>query len=384
MQKRIIVIAMSAALSAPAFADTSNVTVYGVINLSADYISTGDEAAVGGAKGVNKFVVSSNQTRLGFKGAEQLSDGMSAIWQIESLVQVDNSTTSVLAGGRNSFAGLKSDNIGTILFGRHDTPYQMTTRKLDVFMDGLADSRGLMGGGAAAPANTASRVAFDGRQPDSIVYLTPTWGGFSGALARVNTTEDRTAAGRASSSITSLGGMYTAGPIYASLAYEMHDFNAAGAGRDTSEDSVKAGFGYTQESFLVNAVFEQSSDDFGALPAASVGGSCFAKALGADCFGHTSIYVGGKFNIGDGAIKAAVAKTGKLGDAVNTEAQQVSIGYDHNLSKRTIAYVQYTQVSNDDAVNYGLAGNSTGGGALTRNGNGADPSAFSFGVRHMF
>lgn len=371
MQKRIIVIAMSAALSAPAFADTANVTVYGVINLSADYINTGD--AVGGPTGVNKLVVSSNQTRLGLKGAEDLGGGLSAIWQIESLVAVDNAG-GLLAGGRNSFVGLKSDSIGTVLLGRHDTPYQMSTRKLDVFADTLADSRGLMGGGTSGGATLAapesSQVGFDGRQPDSIVYLSPTWGGFNGAVSRINTSEARVASGTASSAITSLAGMYTAGPIYASLAYEVHDFNAAGGAVDTSENSIRVGFGYTQESFLVNVVVEKSDDDFG--------------AAGANQLGHTSYYVGGKFNLGGGALKAAVARAGKTA-AANTEGQQVSLGYDHNLSKRTIAYVQYTAISNGDAAQYGLAGNSTGGTANnTTSGPGADPSALSFGVRHMF
>lgn len=400
MQKKIIVVATAAALSLPAMAlaDTANVTVYGVANLSADYIRTGDATtpvppATTAAKSASKLVVSSNQSRLGFKGTEDLGDGMSAVWQIESLIAMDNAGGS-LGFGRNTFAGLKSDAAGTILLGRYDTPYQMATRKLDVFMDGLADSRGLMGGGAAAGGGfAASSIPFDGRQPDSIMYLSPTWGGFNFAFSRINTTETRVAAGSAESSIKSLSGMFTSGPIYASLAYETHDVHPALVGTSTAstkEKSVKAGFGFTQEAFLVNVVAEKSSDDFGNINAFNAfTNPCGIQPNGlggpGNCLGHTSIYVGAKFNVGNGAIKAAYAKAGKLGDQQRTGARQASVGYDHNLSKRTIAYAQYTKVSNDDLARYGLAGNSSGGGAAnTTSGFGADPSAISLGVRHAF
>jgi len=371
MQKKIIVLAIAAALSVPtlALADTANVTIYGVANLSFDSISTGTNTA--GTAGVSKLVVSSNQSRLGLKGSEDLGDGMSAVWQIESLIAMDNAGGS-LGLNRNTFAGLKSDSMGSVLLGRHDTPYMMSTRKLDLFTDSLADSRGLMGGGTSgAAANVASAVGFDGRQPDSLVYISPTFSGFNAAFSRINTAEAVTATNSALSSIISLAGMYNAGPIYASFAYESHSFTAAGAGgASTQEKSMKAGFSFAQDAFTANVVVEKSSDDFGA-----------GKTNAA---GHTTFYVAGKFNVASGAIKAAVVKAGKLGTTLNTGAQQISLGYDHNLSKRTVAYALYTKVSNQAAVNYGLAGNSSGGGATTRNGLGADPSAISFGVKHSF
>lgn len=99
--------------------------------------------------------VSSNTSRLGLKGSEDLGDGLSAIWQIEQQVNIDDTTcaggTGTLAT-RNSFGGLKSDSMGTVLLGRHDTPYKIATRKLDVFADNLADSRALTGGVAGKSA----------------------------------------------------------------------------------------------------------------------------------------------------------------------------------------------------------------------------------------
>lgn len=366
MQKKLIVMAIAATLSVPAvaLADTANVTVYGVANLSADYISTGDAAAVGGAKGVSKLVVSSNSSRIGLKGTEDLGGGMSALWQVETLINFDNNAAAV--GSRNTYAGLKSETLGTVLLGRHDTPYFMASRRLDVFADGLADSRSMTGGVTGVSANTS----FENRLADSLVYITPAFGGLTGAFSRVNTSETRVAQGTASSNIVSLAGMYTAGAIFGSLAYETHAFKSA-AGIDTKETGTKLAFGFTQDAFSLGLMYETTSDDLGA-----------AKA---DLFGHSTIYVSGKYNLASGAVKAAITQAGKLGNAVNTDASQISIGYDHNLSKRTIAYVSYTSISNGDAARYGLAAASSNGGqAATTSGNGADPSALSFGVRHQF
>lgn len=364
MQKKIIVFAIAAALSAPALADTGNVTIYGVANLSADYISTGDAAAAGGAKGVSKLVVSSNSSRIGLKGTEDLGGGLSALWQVETLINFDENAAAV--GSRNTFAGLKSETMGTVLLGRHDTPYFMASRRLDPFADMMADSRSMTGGVTGVSASTT----FENRLANSLVYISPAISGFTGAFSRVNNTETRSAQGTASSNTVSLAGMYSAGPIFGSLAHEIHSFKSA-AGVDTKESATKLGFGYTQDAFSVGAIYETTSDDLGV-----------AKA---DLYGHSTIYVSGKYNLASGSVKAAITQAGKLGNAANTDAQQLSLGYDHNLSKRTIAYVLYTTISNGDSARYGFSGATSGGGQTnTTSGVGADPSALSVGVRHMF
>ena len=148
MQKKLIALAIASAISAPAFADNANFTFYGTADVSYDMVNTGNgTTTANGAtavNGVSKRVVSSNVSKFGFKGAEDLGDGLAAVWQIESLIVLDGSATSTFAT-RNSFAGLKSETFGTVLMGKHDTPYKIATRKLDVFGDNIADNRALLG-----------------------------------------------------------------------------------------------------------------------------------------------------------------------------------------------------------------------------------------------
>lgn len=384
MQKKIIAAAIAVAFSAPAFADNSNVTLYGVANVSYDVVNTGANTA--GKAGVSVNKVSSNTSRLGLKGKEDLGDGLSAIWQIEQLIAIDNAGGTF--GTRNTFAGLSSNSAGTVLLGRHDTPYKISTRNLDVFADGIADNRSLLGGVSASATTTAANaaaggksagVAFDGRQPDVVAYISPTISGFTGAVGYVAGAE-AAVAGSIKGSAWSLAGWYNVAPFYVSLAHEIHNIGTTAtgtAGAPTAlaalaglkESATKLGFGYTLDAFTAGFAYERTSDNYG--------------AAGANFLGHNAYYLSGKYSFGSGAIKAAYSKTGNLGAATATGAKQISLGYDHSLSKRTTLYALYTKIANDAAVNYGLSTNSTGG-SNTQNGAGASPSAFSFGLKHAF
>lgn len=385
MQKKIIALAVASALVAPAaFADTSNVTVYGVANVSYDLVTVKSTAATSFSN--NK--VSSNTSRIGLKGSEDLGDGLSAIWQVESLINIDNAgsltnagttntnSTGNTLGSRNTFAGLSSATMGTVIMGRHDTPYNISTRKLDVFTDGLADNRSLMGGTQGVNAV----ASFDGRQPDVIAYISPAMSGFTGAIAYLNLAENATSSASSKVSAWSMAGMYSQDAFYGSLAYEVHDVGAgtlaAAVGSlpaatviaaAAKESALKFGFGYTQDAIAVGFAYEKTSDNL---------------AAGANALGHKAYYLSGKYSFGNDAVKAAYTNVGSNATA-NTGATQFSLGYDHSLSKRTTVYALYTSLKSNSAANYGLSTAGTGG-ANTAIGLGSAPSAMSFGMKHTF
>ena len=384
MQKKIIALAIAAAFSAPALADNSNVNIYGVANVSYDIVNTGSDTAGRQAFSSNK--VSSNTSRLGLKGAEDLGDGLSAIWQIEQLVSLDNAGGTF--GTRNTYAGLKSNDAGTVLLGRHDTPYNISTRKFDVFTDGIADNRSILGGGRATAANTAPAAAaatvgasFDGRQPDVLAYISPNLNGVTGAIAYVAGAEGQATSAQTKGSAWSLAGWYDVSGLYASLGYEVHNIgNAPGtvgntalaAGTSVKESAWKLGVSYKFiDALTASLAYERTSDNFG--------------VAGVNALGHNAYYLSGKYAFGNDAVKLAYSKASANATA-NTGASQVSLGYDHSLSKRTTVYAQYTQLSNESAGVYNLfsATNATGSTANALATAGSKPSAFSFGLKHTF
>ena len=114
--------------------------------------------------------------------------------------------------------------------------------------------------------------------------------------------------------------------------------------------------------------------------------TCTSGSTDTNCYGHKAVTVAGKYKLGNGAIKVAYAKAGELGNKVASGAKQMTVGYDHNLSKRTTLYAIYTKVSNDTNASYGVAAGDAGTttGFVNAKGADADPSAMSFGMKHTF
>ena len=122
MNKKLLAAAVAAAVvAAPAaFAES---TVYGKMHSSIDaidYDTTNED----------NWEVNSRASRLGFKGSEDLGNGLKAIYQIELSVnaggggQGQGGNSGLGGKTRNTFIGLAGD-WGTALVGRHDTPAKM-------------------------------------------------------------------------------------------------------------------------------------------------------------------------------------------------------------------------------------------------------------------
>ncbi len=380
--KNGILFAVAAAISAPAWADTANVEVYGNFDVSYDSIKTGTSAK--GISGTTSNRVSSNTSFVGLRGSADAGDGLSVIWQVESLIAVGDSAVNGTNGGvnsgigylgtRNTFVGLQSGSYGKVLAGRYDTPYRLSTRPLDFFDRGIADNRSILGG-----SNVAAKLSFDGRQDQVVACISPSLGGVTIAAAHANLNPTVNTSGPYQGNATSVAGWYGAGALYAALAYEQHNLqNVATAGFWGSEYAARFGLGYTEEgSFALGFVAEKTSDNLG-------GG-------GSNLYGHNAYYVSGRVNVGVAdAIKAAFTHAGNIGGgtAANTGAKQYSLGYDHSLNKRTTLYALYTKLQNASAASYSLSiYNGTAasvGGPSTLAGVGASPSALAAGVRVTF
>lgn len=380
MQKKLIVVALAAAFTLPtaAHAENGNFTFYGVADLSYDLVSTGDGTTLANGvvpvAGISKRVVSSNVSKFGFKGTEDLGDGLSASWKIEQQINIDESSTSNTFATRNSFINVKSEKLGTVLFGRHDTPYKFASRKLDMFGDNIGDNRALMG--------NKSNKGFELRPNNILMYTSPTFSGFNAAIATVNLQEANTKSTDKRDNITSLAVMYDAAPFFGSIAHEAHKLEStvtATQGQD--ESATRLGFGFKPEGkpFELSAIYEKTTDNLG-------NGSV-------NVYGHNAYYLGAKYNIGNNAVKLGYAKAGSLSTGsvaatgvtttlTDTGATQVSIGYDHGLSKRTKVYAIYTKITNGKGINYGFSQSS--GAASTNSGFGTSPSVVSLGVKHSF
>ena len=388
MKKTLIAAAVAAAVAAPAA--SAGVVIYGQIHVGIDYIDrdfSGDSfreictvgqgcRVVGESEPDNRqlfkgWEVNNHTSRIGFKGSEDLGNGLKAIWQMENSVRItDTGSTEWSHDGskghwssaRNAYIGLAGD-WGTFLYGRHDTPYKIAfySTGIDMLGDSIIDVNSLYG---------ISEVRAD----DAIAYVSPNWNGFTIAAAIVPGEGYTDSAGEVYDGLAdnySIAAMYSNNGMKLAIGYEELDagldatFAAAGSSLtcvDGGCSNAMIGAGYSMNAFDISAVYieqERGPDesDVWALSAAyTFGNNKVIGTYGQNDYGADDI-------------------TG------------YGLALQHMLSKRTSAYLAYASQSDvpttiiDSTSSIGEGGDATetlGAIGFT------DTSAFSFGMIHKF
>lgn len=363
MNKKLIVLSIAAAMAAP-LAAQAGVEIYGQAHVSADYNNNNDNRP-GYTK--SNGSLSSDASRLGLKGDEDLGNGLSAMWTIEQNVDFD--TGNAFNFARQTFVGV-GGGFGTVVGGRLYTPYRNSTAKYDVFRDTKADYNAIMG--SADGIN-----AFTNRAQDSlsnvIAYMTPDMNGFSASAAyvlpSVLTQNDNLPLTnpQQKQDAYSLSAGYDVGPLSLTAAYETLNKVGYNLNNGTAK-AWKAGGSYTIMNATTLALIYENVD-LGSIT--NIGNTTFGG-------NRNAIYGSVAHKMGDTTLKLAIANADKLGSGSNNGATQYSLGVAQSLTKNTEVYALYSQINNDNGGAYGFAYGP--GNAVT----GKDESVFSIGVNHAF
>ncbi|HNQ04784.1 MAG TPA: porin [Thiobacillaceae bacterium] len=348
MKKSLIALAVAGVFAAPAFAATSNVDVYGIINVAIeDYDNT--PTGGGGANVSYTPSVVSNFSRIGFKGSEDLGGGLKAIWQVESALDGGaNAGGAGAIGGttwgmRNTYVGL-AGGFGTVLGGRHDSAYKSSTGPLDLFADTVGDYNLGRANGVELLMN-----AMDNRAPQTVAYISPNMSGFTFA-GNIMMTND--AAPRDTMDGYSLSGVYNNGPLFGALAYQ-NIKDTAGAGNDTK--AYKLGLGYSFGDAKVGFLHENVKVDGAAKK-------------------RKSYALNGAYAMGPITLKALYGMVDNANFGNNTDQDMWALGADYSLSKRTTAYFVYASGDSDSSWGAGMVN------ASNRSSN----AGWNLGVKHSF
>lgn len=332
MKKKLIAIVVGAATVMPALA-LADVTVYGRAHISADFLDDGAK--------YSETNLSSNSSRLGFKGDHQISPDLKAFFQIEQQI---NFTTGNSKGGnefatRDTFVGL-GGNFGALQVGRFDSPFKTARGPFNLFGDQVGDM------------NNLARVtdgALDNRYDNTIQYTTPSFSGFTGKVAysmykgqSLDTTKNldgtKSNANNEDSDAFSMSLSYAAGPLEASLGYEKVE-------EDTSKgeaDSFRAAGAYKiTDTFKLVGFYQTTEFD----------GDRATTSLKRDA-GTFDVYgLGGEFAIAKNTALKATWMT-HSSDAKKADADMWVVGIEHKLDKAVRVYANYAVVDNDDNAAY--------------------------------
>jgi len=333
MQKKLIALAVAGLVAAPAFAQ-SNVTVYGIADVGVGYGKAGDTTFTGVVDGIL------SGPRLGFKGSEDLGNGLSAVFVLEQGYSVGTGQpNSTRQFHRQAWAGLKG-SFGTVGLGRQYAPGYNYTARFDVVSAGAVDPQAILGGAAGMSITPGSAARWD----NSVTY---NLGNMGGVMAEVIYSFQASQAGddRTDDDKMGVGAGYAAGPI--GVGFVFHKLN--GASEDTKEYYIAGSY------------------DLGVVKLA---GSYQVKDL--DDNKDKLAYFGGIIPVGKGNVHVALGALNPEGDDNNSRS--FSVGYTHGLSKRTTGYVAVNRTTNDDGAAVGVLAKEAGEGS----------TAVAAGFRHAF
>jgi len=232
MKKTVLALAVLSAFSGTAFAQT-NVQIYGRMTGGVSYVdkiatlSTTSPTATGSRWGLDSGQYT--QSRIGFRGTEDLGGGLKTNFTLESGLTIDNgAAASGLAYSRKTTVGL-AGAFGEVEIGRRKDYID------EVSQDFSTETR-LLPFTGRVHANNMDRST-GGRANNMIYYTTPDMGGFTGNLSY--------AFGETAGSITTgqafgFGGTYANGPFAIGFGYWQSKLGVVSAGGVTTSSDNEA------------------------------------------------------------------------------------------------------------------------------------------------
>lgn len=330
MNKKLLALAIGAAITMPVAALAEGPTLYGQLDVSLTNTDTG--AATG-----DVWSVDSNASRIGIKGSADTNvDGLKGVYLAEFGVNADDGDADNVPGTtdpltqRNIYAGLQG-NFGTLIMGNMDTPVKTVQGNVDQFNDTAADM--------------AAYVAGEFRAPNIVAYVTPKLAdSITGTVALWQGETAPAASGIADA--TSLSVVYQQDAIYAGLGLDMEVPSTGGVALTAGSlrDITRLVVGYAADSVEVGFMYQMAEEDVSAAE-------------------DTSMVLSGAFKSGDLKVKLQYGQTeGELGAGSNT-VTMLALGADYMVGKATTIYGLFAQ-NEDDLV--------------------LDTQVLSFGVKQKF
>jgi len=346
MQKKLIALAIAGLASTAAFAQT-NVTIYGVADASISGTTYLGKTGVQSAFKVNSGLLSTS--RIGFKGVEDLGNGLKALFVLEYGLAIDDNTgVGTGTAGRQQFVGL-TGGFGTAVAGR----LQTTGLDFSVAATALGGSTGL---GAAYNAGGGTLITSASRANNAVAYISPSFGGVTVAYNHARAplaNEYAVSTNETDNTANLLSVSYANGPITAGAIYTKYVASQTNLVNDNIKEwGLRAGYDF--KVVKLQALYQQQKAD----NAAVVGGKDKKWAV------SLSAPIGAKVGV--------IAEYAALNVGSTTASDNVKVGTlaaTYSLSKRTTAYAGMV-AKRVQSTDLGAQG--------------TDSNTYAMGLRHMF
>jgi len=274
--------------------------IYGKVNIS--LVNTDSDSG-------DVWKLNSNASRIGFKGATKVSDGLEVFYKTEFEIAVDDGsfdnktsgddTDKVTFKQRNIVAGIKG-SFGSVLAGKHDTPTKLAQKKIDLFNDLEGDIKNTFEG--------------ENRISNMLAYSSPKMGDFSATVAVMPSEGDN-------------GTGLTDGISY-SLSYSKDDLYIALAGDQDVDDQdlLRIVSQYNMDALQLGLMYQEN-----------------------DTTDESGYFASAAYKIDKTTYKAQYGS--------NKDKTTLSLGADYKLAKNTKTFVFYTDIehpSKGDSSTFGM------------------------------
>ncbi|MDR0588481.1 MAG: porin [Burkholderiales bacterium] len=335
--KKWMVLGAAALFPTITFAQQSNVSLYGEIELGVFA-----NRALNGVQGGRSVERIDDTTSLfGLRGSEDLGNGLSAIWQIEQAIEADLGKGTLAT--RDTYLGVKG-SWGTVRLGRLSSYLNSDMETMDSWTYAPSGVSGL-----------GIMTRFDGRYNNTVRYDSPSISGFDfSALVSLDETKDRNWTYGLGLGYENSGFFGKAGLVYSKKQDGEHNgYYARIEGGYQSQLSIIGAYQYSKQ-YAQDSVWSRDS--------------VFGGKVETNEFAVTATY-----EMGNWTPRASIA----LGLDPKVNGHKENIGYtqfvlgaDYALSKRTFVYgaagfVQYDKKANAD-------------------GDHRNESTFGVGMKHTF
>lgn len=362
MKKSLIALAVLAA-SGAAMAQSS-VTLFGIVDTGVAYVNknqAGDSVYGLGTSG-------SSTSRLGLRGTEDLGGGLKAGFWLEGEIFGDTGGNGFDFKRRSTVS--LSGNFGEVRLGRDQVPTFQKLTSYDLFSaTGIGQFMGFRNWASVAGAQTPAVGDDNGiRANNLIAYYTPNFGGFNAGVGYAF--DEKTTVGTVKNVGRYVGGYvaYDNGPLSVSLGLaQQKTYVTLPAITAADRDEMTLGASYNFGVAKLTGLIQQTK-----YKALGQSDKVNSYMLGA------SAPVGG---VGEVKLQYALYDQ-KFNDS---KAHQITLGYVHNLSKRTALYGNLAFLKNKDGSTLGLA--AKGLGSYSSNATvaaGESQTGVQVGIRHAF
>jgi predicted porin len=355
MKKSLLALAVLGAFAGVASAQSS-VTVYGIVDEAVGHIDNG-------GKSVNALVSGTNaSSRIGFKGVEDLGNGLKTSFVLEQGFNADDGTsaTSTQSFSRLAYVGL-GGGFGEVRLGKQNTQIKTALSQIDPFeTSGLVNAISFFGATSGLPATVPGNPIPE-RVQNQLTYTSNVYGGFSGSIGYTfGEQAGDSSAGRSYGA--QLG--YVNGPLNVQFGYNDQDQSTASPA-NVEQSTTKIAF--------LGATY-----DFGVVKLhAAYGEKKYDLVTGSDIKVKAGL-IGATVPFGASKVRAEYIRNDDNRDGRDNNV--IALSYSYSLSKRTTLYTTYARVNNDNLSAVGF-GTTNGATAIVADQN---TSAFVVGVQHNF